>query len=225
MEMFSSESVEPIGSTSTSLLRRVRLRDDDAWRRLVRLYGRLVLHWCRQAGLQRADRADVFQEVFRSVAAHIDGFRHDRQGDTFRGWLRAVTRSKIQDHFRGKKREPAGRGGSEVQQQLHAVPDDVSACDASSAAAPGHPSHEDATEKSLLIEQALRMARESFEERTWQAFWRTAVDGLATDLAASELGMSAAGVRQARSRVLRRLREEFAGLIDGFSGELPSSLG
>lgn len=210
METF-SESVESLGSTSTSLLQRVRLRDADAWSRLVRLYGRLVLYWCRNAGLQRADRADVFQEVFRSVAAHIDSFRHDRQGDTFRGWLRAVTRSKIQDHFRSLRREPAGQGGSELHQQLQLVADHPLS-DGESFDLP-----DDRSEKSLLMAQALEMVRQSFEERTWKAFWRTSVDGIATDMAAQELGMTSANVRQARSRVLRRLRDEFSGLVEEFS--------
>jgi len=70
---------ESLGSTSSSLLDRVKAHDSDAWRRLVRLYGRLVLHGCRTSGLQPADRADVFQEVFRSVAGHIDDFRRDQK--------------------------------------------------------------------------------------------------------------------------------------------------
>lgn len=225
MEDFRLRS-DPVGSTSTSLLQRVRLRDDDAWSRLVRLYGRLVLYWCRQAGLQRADRADVFQEVFRSVAVHIDGFRRDRQGDTFRGWLRAVTRSKIQDHFRTRQREPAAQGGTDIQERLQHAPDLLSAEEFSDVEIVGDAAGEagedpatEAAEKSLLMEQALQLAREAFEERTWQAFWRTTVDGVATDIAAKELGISSAGVRQARSRVLRRLREEFSGLVEEFSGE------
>ena len=216
---------DPVGSTSTSLIQRVRLRDDDAWSRLVRLYGRLVLYWCRQAGLQRADRADVFQEVFRSVSVHIESFRRDRQGDTFRGWLRAVTRSKIQDHFRSRQREPAAQGGTDIQQRLQLAPDAFAAGEFSDveivagANANGGDEKDDAAEKALLVEQAMSLAREAFEERTWQAFWRTTVDGVATDIVAKELGISSAGVRQARSRVLRRLREEFAGLVEEFSGE------
>jgi DNA-directed RNA polymerase specialized sigma24 family protein len=60
-----------LGSTSSGLLQRVRENDQDGWRRLVRLYGQLVLYWCRRANVPRDDRADVFQEVFRAVARHI----------------------------------------------------------------------------------------------------------------------------------------------------------
>jgi RNA polymerase sigma-70 factor (ECF subfamily) len=58
----------------------------------------------------------------------------------------------------------------------------------------------------------LEFIRSEFEPRTWQMFWRSVVDGVATATVGAELGVSAAAVRQARSRVLRRLREEAAGL-------------
>ena len=99
--MFStSASFESIGSTSSSLLERLKAHDQDAWQRLVRLYGRLVLYWCRKTNIPQADREDVFQEIFRSVARHVAEFRRDRPGDSFRGWLHSITQSKIADHFR-----------------------------------------------------------------------------------------------------------------------------
>src|SRR4051812_43084854 len=71
------------GATSLSLLERVRGNQAGAWERLVDLYAPLVYHWCRRAGLSADDAADVFQEVFRAVTAHIAEFRRDRAGDTF----------------------------------------------------------------------------------------------------------------------------------------------
>ena len=76
-------------NTSPTLLHRLRdpARDHQAWAELVRRYGPLVYRWCRQAGLQDADAADVGQDVFRSVAKKIAGFRREKEGDTLRGWL------------------------------------------------------------------------------------------------------------------------------------------
>src|SRR5437867_2680850 len=74
-------------STSLSLLARVRAHDQAAWERLVGLYGPLVYGWCLRAGLRKEDAADIGQEVFAAVARKIQSFRHDRQGDSFRGWL------------------------------------------------------------------------------------------------------------------------------------------
>jgi len=106
-----STSYESIGSTSSSLLERVKANDQDAWQRLVKLYGPLVLFWLRRAHVHPDDRADVFQEVFRSASVGIGGFRPDRPGDTFRGWLRTITKSRTTDHFRRRSRQPDALGG------------------------------------------------------------------------------------------------------------------
>src|SRR3954467_15472366 len=104
---------QKIAGTSRSLLERVRADDAAAWDRLVALYAPLVLHWCRRWDLQDQDSADVFQEVFQAVARHIADFRKDNEGDTFRGWLRTITRNKVRDHFRRAGRQPCGAGGTD----------------------------------------------------------------------------------------------------------------
>ncbi len=58
------------------------------------------------------------------------------------------------------------------------------------------------------------MIRGEFEERTWQAFYRVTVEGQAAKHVAENLGVTPSAVRLAKSRVLRRLREEMAGLED-----------
>ena len=138
-----------VGSTSSSLLDRVKVRDEAAWRRLVSVYGHLVLYWCRCAGIRREDRVDVCQEVFRAVAVNIDGFRHDQPGGTFRGWLRTITRSKVVDHFRRQNRQPVAIGGSVAHERFLAIPD----CDASSIPEAGD------QEKAILVNQALDLIR------------------------------------------------------------------
>ena len=46
-------------STSASLIRQVQASDPDAWTRLSQLYAPLAYGWCKQAGLQDADIADI----------------------------------------------------------------------------------------------------------------------------------------------------------------------
>ncbi len=179
--------------------------EPQAWERLVALYGPLVLHWCRGRGLQGSDAADVFQDVFRSILASVGRFRKERKADTFRGWLRTITQNKIRDHFRRLGREPQGTGGSSAQARLMDVPSTA-------------PSDEDlrtdeAAERSLFM-RALESIRGEFEERTWLAFWETAVVGRAAGDVASDLAMSPGAVRVAKSRVLRRCREELGDLVD-----------
>jgi RNA polymerase sigma-70 factor (ECF subfamily) len=192
-------------ATSRSLLERVKADESDAWNRLVGLYAPLVFHWCQRWHLRDQDAADVFQEVFQSVAQHIRAFRKEKTTDTFRGWLRTITRNKIRDHYRRRHKEPGAVGGSDAQKRLSQLPDVV------------EPPDDDEVEQQAergLIDRALELIRHEFEGRTWQAFWRTTVDGMAAKDAGTELGMSPGAVRVAKSRVLHRLRQELGDLAE-----------
>src|SRR5688500_465745 len=107
--------------TSRSLLKLARERDGQAWTRLVELYTPLVYFWCRRGRLPEQDLPDVVQDVFRAVVAGLDSFRKQREEDTFRGWLRTVTRSKISDSFRRRGRSPAAVGGTDMQRRVESV--------------------------------------------------------------------------------------------------------
>jgi RNA polymerase sigma-70 factor (ECF subfamily) len=191
-------AADSVGSTSASLVERVRRHDQAAWRRMVRLYGPLVYYWCRHCELQASDLADVFQEVFRSVAGSIGAFEHGDSGQTFRGWLRTITRNKLNDHFRKAKRVPLAAGGSSANARWQQFVDQPQS---------STPSALD-EERTVLVHRALGLLKTDFEERTWKAFWRTAVDGQSATQVADELGMTPAAVRKSKSRVLQRLREE-----------------
>ena len=167
-----------------------------AWDRLVTLYAPLLYHWCRRWKLQDEDLADVFQEVFQTLIVHIGAFRRVRENDTFRGWLWTITRSKVLDLLRKRSREAAG-GEAEGRLSQVAAPEAVPDSD---------PAEAEALRRLYL--RGLELIREEFEERTWQAFWRTAVDGRAPRDVAVEMSMSSGAVRVAKSRVLQRLREE-----------------
>ena len=65
-----------------------------------------------------------------------------------------------------------------------------------------------------MCHRALELLRGEFAAQTWQAFWRTAVDGQSAPAIAAELNMSPAAVRKAKSRVLHRLKEELGELAD-----------
>ncbi len=188
--------------TSLSLLQRIRDGDNSGWQRVVELYSPLARHWCRRWGVEGADADDVLQEVFRSAAESIATFRRDREGDTFRGWLRAITRNRVLAFCRTRDRRHPAAGGSEAQRRLREIPE------------PDANDPEEAEQFSALVHRALGQLRGEFEPKTWQAFWRTAVDDQPSADVAIELGMSANAVRMAKSRVLRRLREELGDLVE-----------
>jgi RNA polymerase sigma-70 factor (ECF subfamily) len=184
-------------ATSLTLLERARDRDQAAWQRMVQLYRPLIQHWVVRAGVRVADAEDVVQEVFSTVAGRLKEFRRDRPGDTFRGWLRAIARFKVLEHFR--MTGPAAAGGTDALERMAEIPDT---------------SESDIEERAGLSHRALDLVRGEFEAKTWDAFHRVAVEGRPTDVVANELGMTSPAVRMAKSRVLRRLREEIGDLID-----------
>ncbi len=189
-------------SISPTLLLRIKANDSDAWRRLVRTYGPLVYRWCVRAGLREDDAADVGQEVFRAVAEGIDQFRRERAGDTFVGWLRTITRYKIADHHRRQAVRPDAIGGTDFQIVLSQLPDSLDEED------DGEPRSSQQI-NAMLYHRALQIIRNEFEDSSWKAFWGTAVDGRPTRDVAADLRMTPVAVRKAKSRVLRRLRDEF----------------
>jgi RNA polymerase sigma-70 factor (ECF subfamily) len=190
--------------TSLSLLQRIRDGETSGWQRVIDLYGPLVQYWCRRWGVEGADADDVAQEVFAAAAQSIGGFRREREGDTFRGWLRVIARHRVLAFWRSRARQPEAPGGSTAHQRLQELPEEAEPPD----------DGEEANQFAALVRRALGQLRAEFEPRTWQAFWRVTVDGLSAPDAAAELGMSANAVRMAKSRVLRRLREELGDLVE-----------
>jgi RNA polymerase sigma-70 factor (ECF subfamily) len=196
------ESVEP-SSVSSTLLERVKARRPEAWERLVDLYGPVVYRWCRQSGVRREDAADVVQEVFSSVAAQAAKIRRHSPSDSFTAWLATITRNKIRDHFRRRHGQPEARGGTDAQEQFLQIAELSELSQPSSRA----------RAEGLLSRRALDLVRAEFENRTWEAFWRTAVAGQRPADVAEDLGISVNAVYKAKSRVLRRLRRELGDLL------------
>ncbi len=184
--------------SDVELLQRVKAHDDVAWTELVRLYGPLVDWWLSRAGLGRDDRDDAFQDVFTTVARQIREFRCNRPGDTFRGWLRVITRSRLVDHLRRTERQISAEGGDQAQQQLLAIPD---------LSGDRRFDPEDGQEISLVVQQALDRVRAKVQSSSWDAFWRVVVQGESPPDVARDLGVTDAAVRVAKSRILRQLRE------------------
>jgi len=210
-----SQRDQPRDLTSLSLLDRVKADDQQAWQRLVGLYSPLVCHWCARWQVTGADADDVVQDVFVAVAAGIVKFQRPRPAvcapstvtrseaaGSFRGWLGAITRNKLRDFYERRQRQPAAQGGSDVHRLFQEMPDSTLSDDAT-----------DAAQLSDVYYRALELIRGDFEDHTWQAFWRTAVDNQTPAEVAPALGMSKAAVRQAKARVLRRLKEEVGDLI------------
>ena len=200
----SSEDRTVTKSVATSVLERAKADDAVAWEKIVSVFGPDIYAWCRRSGLQSSDAKDVVQKVFASVTRSLPSFRRDKPGDTFRGWLWTITKNKIRDLAHSREKRPAALGGTDGVDIIR----DKAAWDPS-----------EADESSIIgdnrhaMRRALQSIQHDFEPKTWTAFWRLAIDGHSSAEIAEDLGMTPVGVRQAKARVMRRLREEFGELV------------
>ena len=117
-----------------------------------------------------------------------------------------ITRNKIRDHYRDAACQPRAIGGTDALIRWQDLTDEDESDEG------GGDANSEVTR--MLAHRALEVARSEFEERTWNAFLRTAVDGARPADVAADLGMTVGAVYKAKSRVLRRLREQLAGLIE-----------
>jgi RNA polymerase sigma-70 factor, ECF subfamily len=189
------------GTISSGLLGEVKTNGSDGWSRMTGLYAPLVYYWSVRRGLQPADAEDVVQEVFRTVAARVGGFWRDRERGSFRGWLRAITHNKIGDFVRIQRRRAELRCDSCDDRYWSQI-----------AARESKEEEREALvreETRVLCSRVLELIRSEFEERTVVAFRRVVVDEVSPECVAEELGMSVNSVYLAKSRVLRRVRDEF----------------
>src|SRR5262249_25395169 len=113
----------------------------------------------------------------------------------------AITRFKVLDYWGLKKVEVDGSGGS-VNRMDH-FPDRRPSPDGSSESAEGG-----VPVRRLLLRRLLELIRGEFEPRTWAAFWGVAAEGRSAKDLGDELGMTVGAVYVAKSRVVKRLREE-----------------
>lgn len=197
----SQDGVSDSKATSPTLLAGIGTGQSSAWERLVNLYRPTIMAWCRSKGLDEATSLDVVQETFLSISKSLPRFQSTPGSGAFRAWLWRITQYRIIDQHRQRDRQPHGIGGSSVAAKFAIIP------------APNSESTDSNTDYNPSLAEALSKLSTSYEPRTWQAFLRTVVDGRPTEEVAVEFQMSAVGVRQLRSRILRRLRKELQGHV------------
>ncbi len=193
--------------TSKSLLAKARDRSDQAaWRRLMELYSPLIEKWVRPHVAQRADAEDVVQDVLTTLVRELPRFDHNQRPGAFRAWLRMITVHRLRAYWERRGSRPRARGGTDQQEALAQLADPTSAL--SQAWDLEHDQH--------VTKTLLKSIRLEFQPATWQAFERQVQDGQTVSKVAAELGLSENAVLIAKSRVLKRLREKAAGLVDNF---------
>ena len=190
-------------ATRPTLLWRLRdMSDGRAWQEFVQLYTPLVFGFARRRGLQEADAADVAQEVMRTVARNMERFEYDPRRGTFRSWLFTVARSKFNNFLESRRHQPQAAGETTLQWLVDAEP------------CPAEDKEWDEEYHQHIFQWACEQVRGEFQDSTWNAFWRTAVEDNSGKEVAAELGLSVGAVYIARSRVTARLQEKVREVCD-----------
>jgi RNA polymerase sigma-70 factor (ECF subfamily) len=186
-------------NTPISLLERLREPlEPEAWDRFVSLYAPLIYGWGRQVGLQDQDSADLVQTVFVKLVQILPSFVYDPQRG-FRRWLRTIVLNTWRDR---RKR----RGDRQLPGDDGALAD---------VAAPNDPeAFWDTEYRQQLVNRALALLQADFQASTWKAFWEQVVVGRPAKEVAAELGLSPGAAYAAKFRVLDRLRQELAGMLE-----------
>jgi RNA polymerase sigma-70 factor (ECF subfamily) len=185
--------------TPASLLERLKLpSEQEAWTRFVQLYSPLLYDWTRRMGLQESDAADLVQDVFTVLVRKLPEFNYDH-GKSFRGWLRTVLLNRWRD---GSRRWPMPA----TLAQDH---------DLANLAAPEIPAEfEEREYRTYLVDRTLQLLQREFPDVTWKAFSLYVLGDRPVLEVASQLQVSVNVVYLAKSRVLGRLRQELAGLLE-----------
>jgi RNA polymerase sigma-70 factor (ECF subfamily) len=184
--------------TSATLLQRLRdRRDSDAWERLVGLYSPLIRSWLRRHLPQSADVDDLAQQVLTVVVEKLPAFEHSGRPGAFRAWLRSISVNRLRMFWRSHPNL-----GTDPEPVLLQLEDPHS--DLSQVWDREHDEH--------VAQKLLEAIEGDFYPTTWMAFRRQVVDGAEPEAVAAELSLTLSTVYAAKSRVLRRLREEMASL-------------
>jgi RNA polymerase sigma factor (sigma-70 family) len=197
-----------VTDTPLSLLDRLRQRPDQdswqvSWRRLVELYTPLIRSTLGRFGVPDSDAEDILQEVLGVLVREVPAFEHNGRPGAFRCWLRTVVVHRLGAYWRAQKSRPVA-GDSEFDTRLAELEDDSS-----------DPSRQwDHEHDTLVARRLLELLEPEFTPSTWQAFRRQILDDARPADVAAELGITVNAVLIAKSRVLRRLREEGRGLVD-----------
>jgi RNA polymerase sigma-70 factor (ECF subfamily) len=186
-----------MSTTSLTLLDRLRRPDQpDAWNQFVRLYTPLLLRWAALQGFTDADAEDLVQLVLIKLVRLLPGYEK-AEGQTFRGWLFTICRNECRDFRTARGTRPLPRADG-----------------LSTVVGPNPTDLVEAEYRRRLVRRALELVRADFTPAVWEMFSQFVLNQRRAAEVAREQGTTTNAVYLARHRVLTRVREELAGLID-----------
>ncbi len=195
--------------TRKSLIARLENWEDrKTWEEFYQTYWRLIYSVAVKAGLRPEEAMDVVQETILGIAKQSKENRYDPNAGSFKSWLLNMTRWRIGDQFRKRRKDTAmarpdfdedGRSESIVER----VEDPQT----------GHLDRMwDAEWARNLTQAALEKVKRKVSVKQFQIFDCYVVKGWDTERVARELGVSITQVYLAKHRVGGVLKKEIAEL-------------
>lgn len=192
-------------TTRISMLQRLNDRTDQrAWDQFINRYRPVIFRVAQRMGLSFADADEATQEVLVQLLRVVSQWSAERPNATFRGWLYRVARHVIIKYRRTQEQYRATDVNEWGQEQMEQTV---------SSANPGQEFDREFRQQTFLA--IAGRIRPLFSESNWQAFWKTYVESEDIAVVARVLQLRVSDVYVARSRILRRFREEAEKFLEG----------
>jgi len=151
-------------------------------------------------GARQAEAEDVVQHCMTAVHEHISGLRirYPKKG-RFKGWLRTLVNNRIRNLLRGRRDRIAESGEF-------------------AALAAGDAPPEDIFEKVWVDEHlkySLAQVKQEVEEKTFKAFQYYVIEERSVEDICGELDMTPNQVHKCKYRLMKKLSDKMALLMEG----------
>lgn len=190
--------------TRRSLLVRLKDWDDnESWKTFFETYWKLIYSSGIKSGLSDAEAQDLVQETVTEVARKMRDFKYDPALGSFKGWLLNLTRWRIVDQFRKRRKDSpmhsfASEDGSRTS-VIESLPDEQTF---------NLEMTWEAEWEKNLVDAALHRVKRKVGARQYQLFDLYVMKEWKIKDISKTLNVSADQIYQAKFRVSRVMKEE-----------------
>ena len=202
--------LQAYAKTRKSLIARLdNWEDQKTWDEFYQTYWRLIYSVAIKAGLRPEEAFDCVQETILSIAKQSKKKLYDPEQGSFKTWLMNMTRWRINDQFRKRKKDTAMTGGEWGDERKTAVIDRIE-----------DPNGDvlsrlwDVEWKTNVAEAALARVKAQVSPKQYQIFDFYVIRQWDATKVQEKLNVSMAQVYLAKHRVGAVLKKELAKLED-----------
>lgn len=202
--------VHAYAKTRKSLIARLdNWEDQKTWDEFYQTYWRLIYSVATKAGLRPEEAFDCVQETILSIAKQSKKKLYDPEQGSFKTWLMNMTRWRINDQFRKRKKDTAMVGGEWADDRKTAIIDRIE-----------DPNGDvlerlwDVEWKKGIADAALARVKAQVSPKQYQIFDFYVVRQMDAHEVQEKLSVSMAQVYLAKHRVGAVLKKELAKLED-----------